>query len=121
MARTSKVRNIYMYAVSLSSTFFVGDMVEFRPVSRALAVQREEQLFYGNEGNFEAYPLFSKPIPQPVIDGHISMQITNISPYIYVDNIKIMGASAASLVQIGSSHRIDSESRIKHFRQLREE
>ncbi|UTW69103.1 spore germination protein GerPE [Anaerobacillus sp. HL2] len=38
--------------------------VQIIPRSMALAVQRQKQLFFGNEGDFEQFSIFTKNIPK---------------------------------------------------------
>jgi spore germination protein PE len=121
MVRTSVVHRLKVNDVSLSSTLQVGDLVEFKPYSKALAIQREESIYLGNEGNFEAYELFSKPIPQPKVYEDVDMEILNRDPYIQVGNVRVIAAAASSLIQVGSTQRMEAEARVKHIRQLKHE
>jgi spore germination protein PE len=116
--RKSVVKNINIHAVTLSSIFQVGDNLVVKPRSRAIAVQREIPIFLGNEGGFSNYPLFSRPIPQPVITEDVRMTVMNKSPLIKVEQIEILSIAASSVFQVGSNQRIDTEARVKHFRQL---
>jgi spore germination protein PE len=117
-ARTSVVNQINIHAVTLSSTVQVGDNVVVKPRSRAIAVQREIPIFLGDEGGFSNYPLFSRPIPQPIVTEDVKMTVLNESPLIKVGQIEILSVAASSVFQVGTNQRIDAESRIKHFRQL---
>lgn len=118
MVRTSVVNRLKINDISLASTLQVGDLVEFIAHSKALAVQRQQSVYLGNEGNFEAYELFSKPIPQPKIDEKVQMEIHNFNPYIKVMNVRVIGVAASSLIQVGSTEEVKTEARIKHIRQL---
>jgi spore germination protein PE len=119
LRRLSVVNNIYVNSLGLGSVFQIGDSTNIRPLSRALAVQREYQLFYDEEGNFE-YPVFTKPIPQPLFFEKVYMAEMNEKPTIKVNNISVTAVSSSGVVQIGSTGDISSESRIKHIRQLLE-
>lgn len=116
--RISLVKNIKINSVLFSSIVQIGDFNIGNVKSKVLAVQREIPIFLTNEGNFEVYPLFSRPIPIPVMDGSIRHHVVHQSPFIKVKNIKINGISASSIFQVGSSHWIESEARVKHIRQL---
>ncbi|WP_088105445.1 spore germination protein GerPE [Halalkalibacter urbisdiaboli] len=116
--RTSVTKNINVTNVSSGSIFEIGDSTGIRPRSRALAVQREMELFFGNEGNFEKYSIFTNPIPVPNVDENIKMTKYNQSPFIYVNHIDIISTAASSVLHIGSTKTIDAESRVKHIRQL---
>lgn len=91
------------------------------PYSKALAVQRQYEIFYGNEGNFATYQLFNTPIPLPVITESITVQKTNESPTICVGSVNILAGAFSSVIHIGSTNHIKSEARVKHIRQLAEE
>jgi spore germination protein PE len=117
--RTSSVDSIQINSVSLSSIVEVGDTSIIQSFSRALAIQREQELFFGNEGNFSAYSIFSEKLPFNPITEPLSLQIDNqASPVIKVKNINLIGVSSSSIVQIGSSRMIQMETRIKHIRHL---
>ena len=65
--RTACVDKIKIDSVSFSSILQIGDSEEIRALSRAIAVQREAEIFFDNEGNFASYPVFSEAIPiQPI-------------------------------------------------------
>lgn len=117
--RTSYVQSIHVDTVSFASIIQLGDSTMINGFSRALAVQREAELFYGNEGNFSVYPIFSEPIPVPPITENLSMQINNtLSSSIKVNNINIIGISSSSVLHVGNSETVQMEVRIKHIRQL---
>lgn len=116
--RTSIVNNTKVINVSLSSVFQIGDSVQVTPRAWALAVQRQLQLFYGFEGNFYMYPIFTIDIPQPNWPEEITVQRYYTSPFIKVNSVKITSVAAASVYHIGSTNFIKSESRIKHIRQI---
>lgn len=104
--------------VSLSSVFLIGDASQVTPRSRALAVQRQFQLFFTNEGNFEEFSIFTMAIPKPKMDTNLTTNRYNLSSFIKVDHIDVTSVAASSIYQIGSNNYIDAESRVKHIRQL---
>jgi spore germination protein PE len=118
LKRTSIVNHTKVINVSLSSVFQIGDSAQITPRSRALAVQRQLQLFYGNEGNFEQFPIFTIELPKPNWQENITIGRYNPSPFIKVNRINITSVAAASIYHIGSTNYVDSESRVKHIRQL---
>ncbi|WML49624.1 spore germination protein GerPE [Neobacillus sp. PS3-34] len=77
-------------------------------------------MFFGNEGSFD-YPVFTEPIPLPPITEPFRMYRQNINPVIRVSSIDLIGATAASVIHIGSTCHVQLEARIKHIRQLGEE
>lgn len=115
--RISTVKNINISAVDYSSIFQVGDNYFLRPRSKVLAIQREIPVFIGNEGHFD-FPIFTKPIPKPIVDEQVKMNILNKNPFIKVNNINIIGISSAGVFLVGSSKYVDAENRTKHIRQL---
>lgn len=116
--RISLVKNIKINSVLFSSIVQIGDINIGNTKSKALAVQREIPIFLADEGNFEEYPLFSRPIPIPAMDDSIRHHVFHQSPFIRVKNIIINGISVSSIFQVGSNHWIESEARVKHIRQL---
>ncbi|MGJ9383421.1 spore germination protein GerPE [Salipaludibacillus sp. CF4.18] len=116
--RTSVVNKVHVTDVSLNSVFEIGDSWSIKPRSNALAVQREFERFYGDEGDFDAYPIFTIPLPKTLISEHINFTRVNDSSSIYVNKIDITSASASGVLHIGSTKVIDAESRVKHIRQL---
>jgi spore germination protein PE len=119
--RTSAVKTISVIGVSDSSIFEIGDSYHIKPRSRALAVQREHELFFGDEGNFEAYPIFTKPLPKPIIDEYVNFTKFDKSPFIQVNHIDVISISASGVLHIGSTKTIDAEARVKHIRQLEDD
>ncbi|WP_445486604.1 spore germination protein GerPE [Niallia sp. 03133] len=117
MQRTSVVDKISLNILSFSSFLEIGDASYFQAFSRALAVQRQKNIFYGSEGSFH-YPVFSEPIPLPPIQEEIICQFENVKPIIKVNYINIIAVSASSLLQVGNCSHLQAETRIKHIRQL---
>ncbi|GKU81724.1 spore germination protein GerPE [Niallia sp. NCCP-28] len=118
LQRTSVVNKAKAVVLSFSSIFEIGDANYFQAMSRALAVQRQKKIFYGIEGSFNDYPIFSEPLHLPPIEEEITCHFENLKPIIKVNNINITGVSAASLLQIGNCRHLYAEARIKHIRQL---
>lgn len=116
--RLSRVNDINLHSLSFSSYFHIGDSYYINAKSRALAVKREFPRYYGNEGNFSDFPIFSLKYPLPVITEQVNMSILNPNPNICVNSIKVKGVSSSSVLQIGSSQTICADVRIKHTRQL---
>ncbi|PLR81964.1 spore germination protein GerPE [Bacillus canaveralius] len=119
LQRTSYVTDLKVTTVSYSSVIQLGDSEIINGFSRAIAVQREEEVFYSDEGSFSAYPVFNKPIPFMPIREQLVQQTSHIFPVLKVKKIDILGISASSILHIGNSQNISLESRIKHIRQLR--
>ncbi len=118
LQRTSCVDNINIKIVSFASTVQLGDSCIINGLSRALAVQREVEVFYGNEGNLSSYRVYSEPIPFLPITEPFTYSRQNPNPLIKVNKIDIIGISSSSLLHVGNSRHVSMESRIKHIRQL---
>lgn len=104
--------------VAFASTVQIGDSCQISGFSRALAVQREAQIFFGNEGSYRAYPVFSEPIPLIPVNETIQFSTENLNPFIKVGYIDILGVSSSSVVHLGNTRHIAMEARVKHIRQL---
>lgn len=121
LSRFSKIQNLKITSVSFSSVAEIGDSQFINGLTRALAVQREAEVFYNFEGDYSLFPIFREPIPIPPIEEEILVQKNNLSPCIQVSQIKITAVSAASVIHIGNSNHINMESRVKHIRQIFDE
>lgn len=116
--RTACVDRIKVDSITFSSIFQIGDSQQIQSKSRAIAVQREAEIFYDNEGNFSAFSIFSEAIPFTPVDEVFSCSTQNLNPVLKVRSIKIFGASSSSVVHLGNSCHISMEARVKHIRQL---
>jgi spore germination protein PE len=116
--RTSSVNRIYANSLASASTLEIGDSRYIQGITRAIALQRERQLFYSNELNFSDFDIFREPIPFEPVTEEIFYETIALQPIIKVNSIKITGTSTSSIIQIGNSHSVYLESRIKHIRQL---
>ncbi|OCA89039.1 spore germination protein GerPE [Pseudobacillus wudalianchiensis] len=116
--RTSIVQDTRVVTVADSSVFEIGDSATMTLRNNVLAVQRQAEIFFGNEGNLNDYPIFSRPRLIPLIDENLTVTRYNLSPFIRVNHISIVGVASSSVLHIGSTGIIDAESRIKHIRQL---
>jgi spore germination protein PE len=118
LQRTSCVDNIKVKTLFFSSILQLGDSCIINGFNRALAVQREEEMFYGTEGNLAFYSTFTEPIPFQPINETLNFQRKNLNPLIKVNHIDIKGISSASMLHVGNSQHVSMEARIKHIRQL---
>ena len=119
--RTSVVDSINISTVSFSSIVELGDATYHQALSRAIAVQRQKELFYGSESDYKDYDVFKEPIPLIPIMENVECHFENLKPIIKVHNINITGISSASLLQIGNCRHIYTEARIKHIRQFEQD
>ncbi len=118
LKRTSVVKSIKADTFGFSSIFEIGDTSYIQCFSRALALQRDTEIFFGKEGKFTEYDIYTEPFIISPITENIYMDTTNLHPIINVKSIDIIGVSASSVLHIGSTKDVSMESRVKHFRQL---
>jgi len=118
--RTSKVDFLKVNVVELSANIQIGDTQDIDALSRTIAVQKEEEIFYGDEHSFNQYSLFSEPLILPPITETVFLKTINENSYIQVNTINVLGMSAASVLQIGNVNYIFLENRRKHIRHLKQ-
>lgn len=117
LQRISNVDHLYVMVLSYSSIIQLGDSCILNGFSRAIAVQREAEIFHGNEGNFPSYSVFKKPISFLPVHETVTFLPHNPNPIIKVNKINIIGISNSSILHVGNSKNVSMESRIKHIRQ----
>lgn len=118
LQRTACVNHLNIDIVSFASTVQIGDSKIVNSQSRALAVQREADIYLGNEGNFQRYSIFSEPIPLLPITENLSYRTSHINPTIKVNKLGVIGISSASILHVGNSENVSLEARVMHIRQL---
>ncbi|WNQ10008.1 spore germination protein GerPE [Paenibacillus aurantius] len=106
--------------VLFSSTVFVGDNRAVIPQTLAIAVLREIPDFLGREGDYRDYPIFGLPVLRLGAEetDAVPRLPCNQSAPIKVGVVNITSISTSGVVQVGSTRVIDSEYRVKQFRQL---
>ncbi|OLS36493.1 spore germination protein GerPE [Bacillus sp. MRMR6] len=118
LQRSSVVNSINIETVSFSSIVQLGDSRIINGFSRALAVQRETEIFFDKEGEFSSFPIFSEAIPLPPITETINFSSRSTKPLIKVNEIAIIGLSSSAVLHVGNSEYVSMEARVKHIRQL---
>lgn len=118
LSRTSHVETVSLKSVLFSSVFQIGDTSFIDGSTKALAVQREKDIFFGTEGNFNDYPVFSYPTVFIPINENMILMKNNRNPLIKVRNIDVLAVSFSSILGIGNTNSVRMQSRIKHIRQL---
>ncbi|QPC46027.1 spore germination protein GerPE [Mangrovibacillus cuniculi] len=116
--RTSNVKSISSTTLTFSSNMVIGDINQANLTSFVLAVQREQEIFYAQEGDFSQLPSFTQPIFIEPLTEIIQVRRLNQVPSIRVSKVHITGISFSSLVQVGSTNCITAQNRTKHTRQL---
>lgn len=114
--RLSIVDTINIKSDASSSVIQVGDSVTLSPRSKALAAQKQYPLYQGSEGSFAPFHAFSQEIPKVQPRCNVNMTTHNEVPVIKVNSVHILGVAASSMLHVGSTQYIDSESRVQHFR-----
>lgn len=116
--RTSHVNHITIDSLAITSIFEIGDSSAIHAFSRAIAIQREQELFFSNEANFEDYEIFKREIPFEPITEEFTYESSPINSFIKVNRIDIIAVSTSSTLHIGSSSNVYLEARVKHIRHL---
>lgn len=114
--RLSHVNRVQVDTVYNSSIVQIGDSQEICAQARALAVQREKPVYWGNEGDWKQFAIFQSPDPPLSDPGPVLMKKENASSIIHVTSLYVSGLSGAALLHIGSNEHMLLESRLKHIR-----
>ncbi|WP_391557764.1 spore germination protein GerPE [Robertmurraya sp.] len=118
LQRSSSVKHIHITNAALSSVIQLGDSKIINGLSRAIAVQREKQLFIGDEEDFSKYPIFQRPIIFPQDNEEVMVTSFHQNPMIHVNSINVIAFSSSSILHVGNTDSINMEARVKHIRQL---
>ncbi len=118
LTRISKVDNIKVKSVIFASTIQIGDSNNINGLARVLAVQRQREVFYSNEGDFSLFNIYSYPLPLPPINEPLTIHTTSPNPIIKVGSIDVTSLSTSAFMHIGNTEHIRMESRVLHIRQL---
>lgn len=117
--RGSVVNMLDIKSVLFGSVIEVGDTVHSRAYTNALAVQRNKELFFVDEGNFKNFKAFNIPIPIPAIPYPMpTIKKYNEFPDIKVGNIHIKAVSSSAIIQVGTTNHVNTEARVLHIRQI---
>ncbi|WP_409304605.1 spore germination protein GerPE [Peribacillus sp. SCS-155] len=116
-SRISRVNRISLKTLVFSSVFQIGDVNMIDGNSNNFALQREEADYSGQEGKNLTDPIFTFTPPQLLIYEPLWMTVNNPHPFISVESLNIIGASASSVIGIGNVRNVRMRSAIKHIRQ----
>ena len=97
LTRTSKVDSLRSNQSFLPLLIQIGDSNEINGLTRALAVQRQREVFFGNEGDFSLFKIFSYPLPLPPINEPLTIHTTSPNPIIKVGSIDVTAAQYLSI------------------------
>ncbi|KKI93562.1 hypothetical protein WQ54_02835 [Bacillus sp. SA1-12] len=120
ISRFSSVNSAYVNTVGISSVFNIGDSMQITPSIKVLAIQREHEVYYDEEGNFSEFPIFEEEIPQPVFYEQLTTNFFHKNPKINVNSITVTSISSSAIFQIGSTKDIVCDTRTKHIRQSKD-
>ena len=90
--RTAIVNHVKTKAMTIGSNLQIGDSAYVHAYARVLAVQREQQLFFTNEGAF-SHHVFKMPLPDEPAEEQITFESIHLNPMIKVDTIDITSVS----------------------------
>ncbi|WP_138416519.1 spore germination protein GerPE [Aquibacillus sediminis] len=119
--RTAHTNKIRINSLSYSSVFDIGDVHEFTPVTKAIAVQKEGGVETDEGFEFSNFDFFHRQLQSLEQTKQLNQQTIHHTPHIHVNAVNVTGVSSSSIVQIGSLNTINAEARIKHIRILKEE
>lgn len=118
LTRISKVGSVHVKSVLITSTIQIGDSNEMNGLARVLAVQRQREVFYSNEGDFSLFKIFSVPLPLPPINEPLTFHTTSLNPIINVGSLDVTALSTSAFLHIGNTEQIRMEARVLHIRQI---
>ena len=116
--RVSKVKSVTATSLLFSSTLQIGDCSYIDGKANVMAVHRNMEITLLRGDEFSDYPIYSKPIPLPILDEPLQMHIENHCPFIKVDHINIIGATVSAFAGVGNVGHIRMDSRVKNIRKL---
>lgn len=117
-ARRSVVGELAVVSADDSTVVQIGDAGTLSPLARVLAVQRERAIFRVGEFAMRNYAVFSRPAAPSEGSERLVMTRIQREKRIRIGRIRILAASNAVIVQVGSSRELSAEARIKHIRHL---
>lgn len=118
LKRLSKVDYIDVNTLTSASQLQIGDAKEIELQTNALAMVRDAEIWTGNEGNFNKFPIFHRPTTWPALYEPLVVKTNNVKGKIEVGKVNVLGVASSSLIQIGSNNKMKSETRLKHIRHL---
>ena len=121
MERTGIVDTISTSLLSIAAVVNIGDIAYYKSTQNILAYQREQELFFGNEGRLGEFKVFHIPSYFEPIDEAVYMTFNHVNPYIHVGCIKTQAVSSTALLQVGNGKLINAQTRLMNVRQLMRE
>ncbi|HEX7055890.1 MAG TPA: spore germination protein GerPE [Bacilli bacterium] len=115
--RVSLVDAVKVNNVGLDSVLFIGDNLVLNPKISAVAVHQREPVYVGDINEFTPQ-IFRLPEVWFRDKETVRLRVRHTQPVIHVNVVDVLAVSAASILQIGSTHTIRPESRVKHARRV---
>ncbi|TDL35356.1 spore germination protein GerPE [Jeotgalibacillus sp. S-D1] len=112
---SSQIGNLSITTVSSNAVLQFGDTCMIDSSAKVIAVQRQEEQFFGNEAPFSMFNIFHRLPAQPVeLPFHCLVQ-----PSInLIESFDLKGIANSSMLHVGDSKHIRMVSRVKHIRQI---
>jgi spore germination protein PE len=121
MGRYVHISQSGINSIAYSSIFNIGDTVNFNPKFRAIAMQREGNVWNDNyDLQFNYYSIFEREAKWLESSLPIETNYHHHDNNIIIGNISITGVSQSSSVQFGGLKNINAETRLKHIRLIQE-
>lgn len=116
--RSSCIELISVKLLTFTGVVQLGEAKYIDAHRITLAVQREQELFFGNEAPLELFQnLFEEPEFEPIYED-IRITFHHRNPCIHVKQICLSAVSNSGLLHIGNGDSINLESRTLHIRQM---
>lgn len=116
--RTSRVENVSVKLITFSGVVQFGEAKYIDSTRYTFALQREQELFFGNEAPLELFQSFyEEPEFEPIYED-IRMTFYHKNPCIQVNNICLTAVSNNGILHIGNGNCINVEAKTLHIRQL---
>src|SRR5690625_4783279 len=113
--RASKIRFMDIQAVTFSSIVQIGDSRKVHPSADILAVQKSGQPPSESEFSWSQCPILQTKILPKIRGGYIEGDHFH-SNDINVRNLRILGVSSSSIIQLGNVSDVHALARVKHIR-----
>ena len=117
--RTSIVDHLSVDSVSQSAHLHIGDSRQIRARNNVIAIQQVPADFVEDLYSFNDFEIFHRPEILEPFPSDVRTQTFHQSPVIKVHHIRIIGVAGSSVVHIGSTETIHSDTRIHHIRDFR--
>jgi spore germination protein PE len=116
--RTSRVEKIVTDVLSFAGVIQLGEIKHLNCYRISFALQREQELFFGNEAPLEIFKKFYQaPEYEPIYED-IQITFQHNNPCIFVKEINLLAVSNDAVLHIGNGDLVELESKTLNIRQL---